>query len=173
MGWVPAGLARRDYDRDAGMNNRPRPRTVFTNGCFDILHVGHIKLLQYARAQGDRLVVGLNSDDSIRRLKGPDRPVFAQYSRAAVLRELRCVDAVHIFSEDTPLELIKLIQPSVLVKGREYVDTEIVGAAEVISWGGFVVLPPMIEGFSTTKALEVLNRKITFDDTSTGTVPQP
>jgi D-beta-D-heptose 7-phosphate kinase/D-beta-D-heptose 1-phosphate adenosyltransferase len=132
---------------------RQGKRIVFTNGCFDILHFGHLALLSGAARQGDVLAVGLNSDDSVRRLKGPSRPVNGLAERARLLAHLRSVDAVFPFEEDTPLELIREIRPQVLVKGAEYGDEAIVGAAEVKSWGGSVVRFPMQGGYSTTLLL--------------------
>lgn len=125
-------------------------RIAFTNGCFDILHVGHIRTFEFARAGADRLVVGLNSDSSVRRLKGPDRPVNNEKDRAEIIRALRAVDLVVLFNEDTPLETILALRPDLLVKGGEYGEGQIVGEPEVLSWGGQVLRAPMIEGFSTT-----------------------
>ncbi len=125
-------------------------RIVFTNGCFDLLHPGHVKLLRQAAALGDFLVVGINSDASVRRLKGPARPLNPASARAEVLSALEAVDAVTIFEEDTPLELISLIGPDVLVKGGDYRPDEVVGRAEVESAGGTLVLVPLVEGHSTT-----------------------
>jgi len=125
-------------------------RIVFTNGCFDLLHLGHARLLRQAAALGDFLVVGLNSDASVRRLKGPARPLNSASARAEVLSALEAVDAVTIFEEDTPLELISLICPDVLVKGGDYRPDEVVGRAEVESAGGELVLVPLVEGHSTT-----------------------
>jgi len=113
-------------------------KTVFTNGCFDILHVGHVRYLREARLLGDRLVVGLNSDSSVKRLKGDSRPVVSEENRKEVLEALESVDEVVLFEEDTPLELIKKVRPNVLVKGGDYSIDDIVGAKEVISWGGEV-----------------------------------
>ncbi|SMP41689.1 rfaE bifunctional protein, domain II [Desulfonatronum zhilinae] len=135
----------------------PRP-LVFTNGCFDILHAGHVHLLRRARAHGDMLVVGLNSDASITRLKGPSRPVTPLKQRAYVLAGLECVDAVIAFDEDTPLELIKAIQPDVLIKGGDWAKDRIVGAAEVASWGGGVFSLDLLPGFSTTAIVERILR---------------
>ncbi|HVY73980.1 MAG TPA: D-glycero-beta-D-manno-heptose 1-phosphate adenylyltransferase [Puia sp.] len=123
---------------------------AFTNGCFDIIHPGHIASLSDAAREADFLVVGLNSDASARRLKGEGRPVMDQQSRATMLASLLMVDAVVIFEEDTPLELITLIQPDVLVKGGDYTIDQIVGAREVQATGGRVVINPTIPGFSTT-----------------------
>jgi D-glycero-beta-D-manno-heptose 1-phosphate adenylyltransferase len=122
----------------------------FTNGCFDILHPGHIASLSDAAREADFLVVGLNSDASASRLKGPGRPVMDEDSRALMLASLLMVDAVVIFEEDTPLELIELVKPDVLVKGGDYTIDQIVGAKEVIASGGRVVINPIVPGFSTT-----------------------
>ncbi len=134
---------------------RPRAqRVVFTNGCFDILHRGHAEYLRAARSLGDVLVVGLNSDDSVRRLKGPSRPVNLQDDRAYVLASLEAVDVVTVFEEDTPRELIAALLPDVLVKGGDYRKEEIVGAAEVEAAGGRVVIAPLVPGRSTTSILQ-------------------
>lgn len=122
----------------------------FTNGCFDILHPGHIASLSDAAREADFLVVGLNSDASAKRLKGEGRPVMDEQSRATLLASLLMVDAVVIFEEDTPLELISLVRPDVLVKGGDYTIDQIVGAKEVIAAGGRVVINPIVPGFSTT-----------------------
>jgi len=123
---------------------------AFTNGCFDILHEGHIFSLTQAALTADYLVVGLNSDVSTRALKGPERPVNQEQSRALLLASLAMVDAVIIFDQPTPLELITAIQPDVLVKGGDYTLEQIVGAKEVIAAGGNVVINPLVAGFSTT-----------------------
>ena len=125
-------------------------KTVFTNGVFDILHEGHIKILSEAATHADILIVGVNSDTSVKRLKGNSRPVNTETSRALILASLLMVDAVIIFEEDTPLELIKLIKPYVLVKGGDYTLDTIVGAKEVIANNGEVKIIPLEEGFSTT-----------------------
>lgn len=136
---------------------------VFTNGCFDLLHPGHIRLLRQASAEGDYLIVGLNSDDSVRRLKGPSRPINSQHDRAEVLEALECVDAVTVFDEDTPLSLIEAIQPEVLVKGGDYRPEEVVGADEVEAAGGRLVLIPLVEGQSTTRmVLRAADRTLTL-----------
>jgi rfaE bifunctional protein nucleotidyltransferase chain/domain len=122
----------------------------FTNGCFDILHPGHIASLSEAALEADFLVVGLNADASARRLKGEGRPVIDEQSRALMLSSLLMVDAVVIFEEDTPLELIGLVKPDVLVKGGDYTLEQIVGAKEVIAAGGRVVINPIVPGFSST-----------------------
>jgi len=129
---------------------------VFTNGVFDILHPGHIFSLSQAAKEADFLIVGLNSDNSVKRLKGQQRPVNNQDSRALLLASLLMVDAVVIFEEDTPLELINSIRPDVLVKGGDYTIENIVGAKEVISNGGRVVINPVIEGYSTTNMIDKL-----------------
>jgi rfaE bifunctional protein nucleotidyltransferase chain/domain len=133
---------------------RPRTRrVVFTNGCFDVLHRGHVEYLNAARSLGDVLVVGLNSDDSVRRLKGPSRPVNAQDDRAYVLAGLAAVDYVTLFTEDTPRDLIAALLPDVLIKGGDYTRDEIVGAAETEAAGGRVVVAPLVPGLSTTAIL--------------------
>lgn len=132
---------------------------VFTNGCFDVLHAGHIRCLEQARALGHRLIVGLNSDASVQRLKGPGRPFNCQEDRAVVLAALECVDAVAIFDADTPLELIQLIRPQVLVKGGDYVPAQVVGAAEVAAWGGSVVCVPLVPGRSSTRLVDKMRGK--------------
>lgn len=127
---------------------------AFTNGCFDILHQGHIFSLSKAASEADYLIVGLNSDKSVERLKGTGRPVNPQESRAIVLASLIMVDAVIIFEEDTPLNLVKALLPDVMVKGGDYRVNEIAGAGEVIAAGGRVVINPILEGFSTTSIIE-------------------
>ena len=123
---------------------------VFTNGCFDLLHIGHITLLEQARREGDRLVVAINSDASVRGLKGPSRPIVGENERARILAALAAVDAVVIFDEPTPLDAIIALQPDVIVKGGDYDESAVVGADEVRSWGGRVKIVPTVEGFSTT-----------------------
>ncbi len=123
---------------------------AFTNGVFDILHEGHIASLSQAASEADYLIVGLNADASVKRLKGESRPVNQQSSRALLLASLVIVDAVVLFEEDTPLELIKAIMPDVLIKGGDYTVEQIAGAKEVIANGGRVVINPILEGFSTT-----------------------
>jgi len=129
-------------------------KIVFTNGCFDILHRGHIEYLSRARDMGAVLIIGLNSDASVKRIKGEGRPVQDEMSRALILASLRFVDAVVLFDEDTPYELIKFVQPDVLVKGADYNEDNIVGADIVKANGGEVVTIPIIEGYSTTKILK-------------------
>jgi len=131
-----------------------RAPVVFTNGVFDLLHAGHVHLLEAARAAGGALIVGVNSDASVRRLgKGADRPVVAAADRARLLAALAAVDCVVVFDEDTPLELIRRLHPDVLVKGADYARDNIVGADEVEGWGGRVVRVPVVQGRSTTDLL--------------------
>ncbi len=129
---------------------------VFTNGVFDLLHPGHIDILAGARAQGGSLIVGLNSDASVRRLKGPTRPVRSEAERAYVLAALAMVDAVTVFEEDTPLELVRALEPDVIVKGGDYTPETIVGARDVTARGGRVVVIPLTPGQSTTSIIEKL-----------------
>ena len=128
-------------------------KVVFTNGCFDLLHVGHITLMEDARRQGDRLVVAINSDASVSGLKGPTRPVVREQDRGRVLAALAAVDAVVVFGEPTPMNLINALRPDVIVKGGDYTEDTVVGAKEVRSWGGVVKIVPTVEGFSTTKLI--------------------
>lgn len=132
---------------------------AFTNGVFDILHKGHIASLGQAAAAADYLIVALNTDASVKRLKGETRPVNDEEARALVMASLVMVDAVTFFDEDTPLELIKKILPDVLVKGGDYTMDQIVGAKEVIANGGSVVINPLVDGFSTTAIIEELKKK--------------
>jgi D-beta-D-heptose 7-phosphate kinase/D-beta-D-heptose 1-phosphate adenosyltransferase len=129
-------------------------KIAFANGCFDLLHPGHISLIDQARRAADRLIVGLNSDLSIRRLKGPARPVQSEIARATVLASLKSVDAVVIFAEDTPLELIDALEPDVLVKGADYTLDKVVGADLVMQRGGRVLLANLVPGHSTTETLK-------------------
>lgn len=126
---------------------------VFTNGCFDLLHPGHVDLLQRARALGDRLIVGLNSDASVSSLKGPTRPIWNEQERAAMLLALRCVDQVVIFNERTPQRLIEDLRPDVLVKGGDWPADKIVGAKTVLKYGGEVHSLPLLDGYSTTSLI--------------------
>ena len=129
---------------------------VFTNGCFDLLHVGHIALLEDCRRFGSKLILGLNADASVSRLKGPTRPIVGERERARVMAALAAVDAVVVFAEDTPMELIRSLRPDVLVKGGDYTIETVVGHAEVIAAGGRVEIVPTVEGFSTTNILKKL-----------------
>lgn len=131
---------------------------AFTNGVFDIMHRGHIASLSQAASEADLLVVGLNSDASTKRLKGDSRPVNDEQARSIVMASLLMVDAVVLFEEDTPLELIKAVMPDVLVKGGDYTEEQIVGAREVKANGGKVVINPIVEGFSTTGLIGKINK---------------
>jgi rfaE bifunctional protein nucleotidyltransferase chain/domain len=134
---------------------RPRGEVlVFTNGCFDILHRGHVEYLEYARSLGDRLVVAINSDASVRRLKGPDRPFNTEDDRAAVVAALASVDLVTLFDDDTPREVITRLLPDILVKGGDYHAADVVGGREVEAEGGRVVIAPLVPGRSTTRLIE-------------------
>ncbi len=134
-------------------------RIVFTNGVFDILHPGHLRYLQAARRHGDLLVVGLNSDASVRRNKGPSRPINPENERAEVLAALECVDAVSIFDDDTPADIIKRVRPDVLVKGADWPADQIVGRDTVEAGGGRVILEPVERGYSTTAIIEKVTRR--------------
>ena len=128
-------------------------KIVFTNGCFDILHAGHVSSIEFAKSKGDILVLGLNSDASIKRLKGKNRPINKQADRALVVAALGAVDAVCLFSQDTPLELIKLVKPDILVKGADYKNKEVVGS----QFAGKVVLFPLVKGRSTTNLINKIS----------------
>lgn len=127
---------------------------VFTNGCFDLLHVGHVQTLSRARAEGHRLVVGVNSDASVSRLKGPQRPINSELDRASLLAALRCVDAVVIFTEDTPVETLAVLRPDVHVKGGDYRVEDLPEAPVVQEYGGRIVLIDLVPGRSTTAMIE-------------------
>lgn len=132
-----------------------KQKVVFTNGCFDILHRGHVEYLCHARDLGDKLIIGLNTDASVKRLgKSPERPINSENTRATILAALECVDAVILFDEDTPLDIITFLQPDVLVKGNDYKAEEIVGYDVVTSKGGQVITIQLVDGFSTTKLIE-------------------
>jgi D-beta-D-heptose 7-phosphate kinase/D-beta-D-heptose 1-phosphate adenosyltransferase len=133
-------------------------RVVFTNGCFDLLHPGHVRYLAAARALGDALVVGVNSDDSVRRLKEPGRPVMSLAERSEVLAALAAVDHVIAFHEDTPLRLVTAIRPDVLVKGADWAEEQIAGAAEVRGWGGRVERIALVPGVSTSELVRRIRR---------------
>ena len=130
-------------------------KVVFTNGCFDILHLGHLDYLEKSRNLGDRLVIGLNTDGSVRQLKGPNRPINSELSRARMLAALAFVDLVITFDEETPLELIKKVKPDILIKGKDYSIENIVGAEFVLGNGGEVKTIEILEGYSTT---EIINK---------------
>jgi D-beta-D-heptose 7-phosphate kinase/D-beta-D-heptose 1-phosphate adenosyltransferase len=146
---------------------------VFTNGCFDLLHVGHVRLLREAAALGDYLIVGLNSDAGVGRLKGPTRPVNPEEARAEVLAALECVDAVTVFDDDTPLSLIRAILPDVLVKGGDYRPDEVVGRAEVEAAGGRLVIVPLVEGHSTTRLIGRAAERTILAHPAESTPPSP
>ena len=129
-------------------------RVVFTNGCFDLMHPGHIRILEEARALGDALIVGLNSDASVRSLKGAGRPLIPESERAEILAALECVDAVVIFNEPTPREIISRLLPDILVKGGDWAGDQIIGREEVEAAGGRVVSIPVVPGYSTTNILQ-------------------
>jgi D-beta-D-heptose 7-phosphate kinase/D-beta-D-heptose 1-phosphate adenosyltransferase len=138
---------------------RAAGRTIaFTNGCFDLIHVGHLESLLQAAAGADELIVALNSDASVRDLKGAGRPILPEAARAALIAALRPVSAVTIFGEPTPLETILLIRPDVLVKGSEYADADIVGAREVVAAGGRVMRVPMVPGWSTSQIIAAIRQ---------------
>ena len=149
----PAVLTLDELILQFGPGKRNGRRVVFTNGCFDLLHPGHIKILEAARAQGDALIVGLNSDNSVKALKGPGRPVIPQQERAEVLANLECVDAVVVFDELTPQKTVAALLPDILVKGGDWPGNQIVGREEVEAAGGKVVLIDVVEGHSTTEIL--------------------
>lgn len=125
-------------------------KIVFTNGCFDILHAGHVRIIEFAKSKGDVLILGLNSDASVKRLKGPSRPINKEKDRAIVVSALAAVDAVVLFKEDTPLNLIKIIKPDILVKGADYTVQTVVGR----EYSGKVVLCPLVKGKSTTNIIK-------------------
>lgn len=139
-----------------GREKRNGRRIVFTNGCFDLLHPGHLSLLEQARALGDELIVGVNSDASVRQNKGPGRPIVPEHERAEILAALECVDSVLIFDEPTPREVIGRLLPDVLVKGGDWPSDQIVGREEVEAAGGRVVLVPVLAGYSTTTILRTI-----------------
>jgi len=160
---VPQIIPQKIYDLPGLQHQLRRWRLLsktiaFTNGCFDILHQGHIASLSDAAREADILIVGLNSDASTRRLKGDQRPINNEQARATVIASLLMVDAVILFEEDTPLELIKTVMPDVLVKGGDYTLEQIVGAKEVMAAGGRVVINPIVPGFSTTGIIDKICR---------------
>ena len=138
-------------------SERTNKKVVFTNGCFDLLHVGHVRYLQEAKAQGDLLFLGLNADASVKRLKGESRPVQNENDRAEILAALACVDYVCLFEEDTPYELVKKVQPDVLVKGGDWAVADIVGSDIVLERGGEVKSLQFVDGRSTTNIIQKMN----------------
>ena len=131
-------------------------KVVFTNGCFDLLHIGHVRYLAAARSEGDLLVVGLNSDRSVRMIKGNNRPIIEQNQRLEILASLECVDYVTLFDEPEPLKLIELLQPAILVKGEDWKEDEIVGADFIRTRGGRVVRVPLVSEASTSKIIQTI-----------------
>ena len=146
----------RDWSAAAQWRAAQPGRVVFTNGVFDLLHPGHVDVLLGARREGDALIVAVNGDDSVRRLKGPTRPVRSEAERAYVLAAFEVVDCVVVFEQDTPLELIERLRPDVLVKGGDYREETIVGASQVRAWGGSVVVVPLTPGQSTSNIIRAL-----------------
>ncbi|GAB3265115.1 D-glycero-beta-D-manno-heptose 1-phosphate adenylyltransferase [Larkinella harenae] len=147
-------LSRQQAIEQAAQWHTDGKRLVFTNGCFDILHLGHIDYLEKARQTGDKLILGLNTDSSVSRIKGPLRPVVNEYARARLMASLAFVDAVVLFDEPTPLALIQAVKPDVLVKGDDYAVADIVGADFVLHNGGQVQTIPLVSGYSTTALIE-------------------
>ncbi len=156
-------LGRDELSRIVDDSRRQGKTVIFTNGCFDIIHVGHVRYLRQARAMGDLLIVGLNSDSSVRRYKGPDRPVNSQDHRAEVLSALEMVDYVVIFDQDTPEELILTLRPHIQVKGGDYTMDQIPEARAVESYGGRVEIVPMIPGASTTDTILRIQSGMSLD----------
>jgi len=148
-----------DLCRTVGDLKKKGKRIVFTNGCFDLLHLGHVRYLEKAKSLGDILVVGLNSDRSIQGLKGPERPIVPEDERAEILSGLRCVDYITLFDELTPLELISSLQPHLLVKGGDWTKEDIVGREVVERSGGEVVILPFVEGASTSNLIETILKR--------------
>ncbi len=146
---------------------------VFTNGCFDLLHIGHITLFEDAHRMGDHLVIGLNSDASVNRLKGPPRPIVGEKERARILAALASTDAIVIFEEDTPLAIIEALRPDVLIKGGEYTEATVVGGELVRSWGGRVAIVPTVAGFSTGNIVRKLSAGESPDTTVESAAPIP
>ncbi len=149
-------ITREQVSQIVSQLKREGRKVAFTNGCFDLLHIGHLELLENARKLGDILIVGLNSDDSVRRLKGPQRPINTQLDRARILAALEVVDYVVIFNEDTPLELIQTIKPDFLIKGGDYRPDAIVGSEFVESYGGKVIVFPLVHGKSTSDLISTI-----------------
>lgn len=157
--WIQRRIFNReDLIRECNVWRAGQKKIVFTNGCFDILHHGHLDLLAKAADFGNILILGLNTDASVQRLKGPDRPVTNEQDRAFQVASLLCVDAVCLFDEDTPEELIKLIRPDVLVKGGDYTIETIVGADFVQKSGGSVEIIPFVQGYSTTSIIDRIKK---------------
>lgn len=159
-GWARgAVLARAELAPWAAAVHAAGRTIAFTNGCFDLVHAGHLESLRQAAAAADELVVALNSDASVLRLKGAGRPILPEADRAALIASLRPVSAVTIFAEPTPLETILQLRPDVLVKGSEYEEADIVGARELKAWGGRIVRVPMVPGWSTSAIIAAIRRQ--------------
>ncbi len=154
---IPSAKIAASWDHARAQRQSIAGKVVFTNGVFDLLHSGHVDVLTAARSHGDALIVGLNSDASVKRLKGPDRPIRNQAERAHVLAALEAVDLVVIFDDDTPLELVLALRPDVIVKGGDYTLDSVVGAREVQSWGGEAIVVPLTPGQSTASIIERLS----------------
>jgi D-beta-D-heptose 7-phosphate kinase/D-beta-D-heptose 1-phosphate adenosyltransferase len=133
-------------------------KVVFTNGCFDVLHAGHVSYLEAAKELGDKLIVGINNDSSVRKLKGKDRPINPLEERMTLIQALKCVDHVVSFSEETPLKLIEFLKPNILVKGADYSTEEIVGASSVIRDGGEVKTIPLVKGLSSSDKIKKIKQ---------------
>ncbi|MBL7181167.1 MAG: D-glycero-beta-D-manno-heptose 1-phosphate adenylyltransferase [Pseudomonadota bacterium] len=157
-------LELKDLIQKLDMQRRSGKRVVFTNGCFDILHVGHVRYLAAARAEGDVLVVGLNSDESVRTIKDESRPIVNQDQRAEILAGLWCVDYITIFNEPDPLKLITAIKPDVLVKGADWKEQDIVGAEVVKAGGGKVARVAVVPGISTSMIIERIAKRYRFKE---------
>lgn len=157
MGLVIPSTHVRDFIHEL-REHQPKAKLVFTNGCFDLLHIGHVRYLQSAKKLGNFLFIGINSDASVKKLKGPSRPVQAEDDRAEILAALSCVDAVSVFDEETPQNLIHLIKPDFLVKGGDWSKDQIVGSDFVESYGGTVKSLQFVDGKSTTKIIEKMGK---------------
>ena len=163
-----AGLADKVLSRSELLERYGRPRAntlVFTNGCFDLLHVGHIQYLQQAKNLGDLLVIGLNDDASVRKLKGEGRPLIEEKQRAQLMSALECVDFIVFFSEDTPKKLLETLRPDILVKGGDYTPDEVVGRDLVESYGGRLEVLPFVDGVSTTSIVNTIIERYKQDNT--------
>ncbi len=146
LSWKEAALLAENCRKAGGL-------VVTTNGCFDLLHKGHVSYLQQARSLGDLLIVGLNSDESVKKIKGPERPLNNETDRAFVLSALRCIDGVCVFSEETPVEWLKTIRPHIHVKGGDWVPEKMPENATIRSWGGKIITIPYVDGYSTTSLI--------------------
>lgn len=158
-------LKRKELKAELDRLKQAGKRIAFTNGCFDILHAGHVTYLQAAKAAGDVLVLALNSDSSVRAIKGEKRPLVPEDQRAQVVAALVSVDYVTIFTEDTPLELIRYLKPDILVKGGDWTEEQLAGGDDVKSWGGKVLLIPVVPGVSTTNIVEKIRAAYSISGT--------